>query len=788
MIIEEIEDFHKWLIEELTPICDADPSALAKYVLALLRKPHMSVDEVRKFSLEQLDVFLGSNTVRFVEKMFNALKSKSYFEAPVSGPVADLSKEKKEPSQVVASVSSSNNPAEVSIKEENEKVNLPTSSSSISSSTREEQRRRPVTNQLSAPVTERKGHSKEDFPSTGEKRNENPLISRSIRKRISPPPAENKEKAGNRDVREHRTRRSRSPPARGSSRDRDRRSGRSGGSTNVRRTSPAERHRTERRRSRTRSRSMDRDRRERDRNGETRKRRCKNFELKGLCFRGDQCPYDHGPDPVVMDETALEGMVKFDVAKTNFSVPPPGYNPVNPPPPGVPVENMYIHGSVEGYNPEAPAIASNFTIPPPPLPVTAGTTAWRPPFSVQNVSFAPQGVIPVSQQTNRGTIRGRGRGRGGRVYQNFGNRNPELATLQVKKIPPEFNNIAKLNEHFSTFGTVDNIQVRFNSEPDTALITYSSRAEAMNAYTSPTPVLNNRFIKVFWHNPENSNPEGEFSRAGAVANVTGVSKTVVEKPKIATLKESKFVSAETQEMRAKRSEASEKYKNEKSQLTVLVDLQRRKTELLEKLMEKQKQLLVKARTSPEDKDKKQATKLVKHIHQKIKACKEEADQLLLSISEKTKTVDDALSYLDSLKNSKKEPSPELQENKAVESRKRKASNEISDTISKFNGVVIVKGIKSEDIDELMTHMEQFGETLDMNVSAEDEIAIATIPYRRAVDAIKAVKEGKLFKGSFLDMDLMTKIESDVLTTDAHMTANELLANIPLEIESDEDDS
>lgn len=32
-------------------------------------------------------------------------------------------------------------------------------------------------------------------------------------------------------------------------------------------------------------------------------------------------------------------------------------------------------------------------------------------------------------------------------------------TLEVRKIPPEFNNIAKLNEHFGKFGNLTNIQV-----------------------------------------------------------------------------------------------------------------------------------------------------------------------------------------------------------------------------------------------------------------------------------------------------------------------------------------
>lgn len=45
-------------------------------------------------------------------------------------------------------------------------------------------------------------------------------------------------------------------------------------------------------------------------------------------------------------------------------------------------------------------------------------------------------------------------------------------------------------------------EVRFNGEADSALISYASRHEAMAAYKSPQPVLNNRFIKVFFYNPD----------------------------------------------------------------------------------------------------------------------------------------------------------------------------------------------------------------------------------------------------------------------------------------------
>lgn len=42
-------------------------------------------------------------------------------------------------------------------------------------------------------------------------------------------------------------------------------------------------------------------------------------------------------------------------------------------------------------------------------------------------------------------------------------------------------------------------QVKYEGDPEAALITYSSNQEALSCYKCSDPVFNNRFIKVFWH-------------------------------------------------------------------------------------------------------------------------------------------------------------------------------------------------------------------------------------------------------------------------------------------------
>ena len=45
-------------------------------------------------------------------------------------------------------------------------------------------------------------------------------------------------------------------------------------------------------------------------------------------------------------------------------------------------------------------------------------------------------------------------------------------------------------------------QVHHEGNPENALVTFNSHSEANAAYRSTEAVLNNRFIKLFWHNPQ----------------------------------------------------------------------------------------------------------------------------------------------------------------------------------------------------------------------------------------------------------------------------------------------
>lgn len=82
------------------------------------------------------------------------------------------------------------------------------------------------------------------------------------------------------------------------------------------------------------------------------------------------------------------------------------------------------------------------------------------------------------------------RGRGGAIggMNRFGNATVAASnvannrTLQVRKIPAEMNNIAKLNEHFANFGQIVNIQARSFHLP--VLILFQVSSEYFNEQLS----------------------------------------------------------------------------------------------------------------------------------------------------------------------------------------------------------------------------------------------------------------------------------------------------------------
>ncbi|KAI6174150.1 Zinc finger protein [Aphelenchoides besseyi] len=282
------------------------------------------------------------------------------------------------------------------------------------------------------------------------------------------------------------------------SRDRDRRS-RSRSPHSTRRRSYNSRRSRSRSLSPSYRRNRDYCRRERsDRitttNVAQRRTRCPDFEEKGFCRRVDKCQYEHGPDAIVLDDNNIElrsdynGTSPLACIETTYpTTPSPCINHVSSSPNVQQAE----------YNPEAPALngtpsvasgfAPNFNIPPAVVPSLIGMNPYLPPPHIMR----------------RGPIYrffGAGRGR----YTPYSNeRVPPMTStsIEVRRIPYELNKLGTINEHFSQFGVITNIQISFDGTPDTALVTFAKLPDAQAAMKSEKAILGNRFIRLNWHKP-----------------------------------------------------------------------------------------------------------------------------------------------------------------------------------------------------------------------------------------------------------------------------------------------
>ncbi|XP_012549767.2 RNA-binding protein 26 isoform X1 [Bombyx mori] len=493
MLIENPDAFKSWLTSILEPLCDADPAALAKYVYALVKKDK-PVDELREVMMDQLDVFLQQETKPFVEMLFGSLEKQEYLKhsREPEKPTPPLPEPEKEPQ---LENHATNGPAPPL----RHRVVVP--------------RAAPPTEQtlvkvlptelLEEPVyqpprrRERRADSLRDKDDrrrrrsrSWERRNrprrhlrENEHDGKRVRPSRSPSPRRYRNRSPPPADRASRSR-SRSPVlTRDRDHDRERDRLRVVREIERDRISRDREHRDTISRSRDRDRSRDRSReRSRDRSRgslspipDTRldhkdgyKRRCRDFDEKGYCMRGDLCSWDHGADPLVLEDAAL--------SRVMLPAHVPEYNPLAP--------DIWCGGAFPGYPPPHPP---RELIPIPRVrheaPPMAGMLPPRPRHPAPNKK-------PFD-------------------YNRLGPARPPLpanaanCSLEVKKVPRGLNDITHLNNHFCKFGKIVNIQVCYEGDPESALITFSTPTEANIAYKSTEAVLNNRFIKVFWHNPEN---------------------------------------------------------------------------------------------------------------------------------------------------------------------------------------------------------------------------------------------------------------------------------------------
>ncbi|XP_030376952.1 zinc finger protein swm [Scaptodrosophila lebanonensis] len=283
--------------------------------------------------------------------------------------------------------------------------------------------------------------------------------------------------------------------------------------------------------------------------GEHQRQRCRDFDEKGYCVRGETCPWDHGINPVVFEginnSALMMSMREYNPDAPEIwargGAPPPGAQPPGSvPPPGGSTINPFsgnvrpntLMGALPGGAPMAGPNGPGLT----PADYARGAAGPMMPFPFNPTAVTTplqRQLIPIPVVDGSGCV-GAPPGAGGaggvaemgkRRYEledtvaiadvpskrkasinsRLGPRvNPNMqqhnSSLELRKVPRGLNTIAHLNNHFAKFGKIVNIQVSYEGDPEAAIVTFSTHAEANVAYRSTEAVLNNRFIKVFWHN------------------------------------------------------------------------------------------------------------------------------------------------------------------------------------------------------------------------------------------------------------------------------------------------
>ncbi|XP_061199998.1 RNA-binding protein 27 isoform X3 [Neopsephotus bourkii] len=565
MIIDNVDALKSWLAKLLEPICDADPSALANYVVALVKKDKPE-KELKAFCADQLDVFLQKETSGFVDKLFESLYTKSYLPS-VEPPKAEAKPAGQDKEEVKEELSHKQNHQE-SVEEEREgrkkKYSSPQRSRADSSEHRSREKKRDDGKWRDYDRYYDRSDLYRDKSSWRRGRSKSRSKSRGLSRSRSRSRGRSKDHDGSRST-EHRERSkfkteksdaesSYNPVSVSPSISSEQYSSAQSIPSAVTVIAPA--HHLE---NTTESWSNYYNNHSNPspfgRNPPP-KRRCQDYDERGFCVLGDLCQFDHGNDPLVVDEVSLPSMIPFPPPPPGLPPPPPGMllpplpglprnmrlpipqtHPQAPPPVVLPVPNTY---EPDGYNPEAPSITSAgrsqyrqfFTRAQTQRPNLIGLTSGEmdtnpraaniiiqtePPIPITNNSSNVTRVVlePDSRKRSPSSLEcpplkkpwlGK-QANNNQTKPGFLKKNQYTNTkLEVRKIPPELNNITQLNEHFSKFGTIVNIQVAFQNDPEAALIQYLTNDEARKAISSTEAVLNNRFIRVLWHRESEQQP------------------------------------------------------------------------------------------------------------------------------------------------------------------------------------------------------------------------------------------------------------------------------------------
>ena len=271
------------------------------------------------------------------------------------------------------------------------------------------------------------------------------------------------------------------------------------------------------------------------------RQRCRDYDLKGFCARGNTCQFEHGQDSIYV---------------------PPG-------------------NKGDEYDPSNSSLMTG----------------------VESSNGSPVGPSFINSRGNdRGRGRG-GMQRGGQYSSNtsrrggraeFSSDRPNFdrskTAIVVENIPEEKFSEDEVQAFFSEFGNI--LEVSMRPYKRLAIVKFDTWDAAKAAYSSPKVIFDNRFVKVYWFTDQDSLPQPP-----AVATSNGAAKTgsVPSTPIAARATEEPQIDIEefTKKQQEVQKAHEEKMKKKAEMETARKELEKRQEELLKSQAEEKRKLMEK---------------------------------------------------------------------------------------------------------------------------------------------------------------------------------------------------
>ncbi|KAH9908435.1 hypothetical protein F4778DRAFT_717245 [Xylariomycetidae sp. FL2044] len=173
------------------------------------------------------------------------------------------------------------------------------------------------------------------------------------------------------------------------------------------------------------------------------KQRCRDYDAKGYCSRGNTCMYEHGTGAMYVPGVTSQSEE---------------YDPNN----AVLPQFQFNHRNTSQH---APIDMSTFQVKPSSNHRDQGKQPKR---QKSRPAFAFAGPMHDKSKT----------------------------TLVVQQIPAEYFEEQKIRDYFSQFGNIINVSIQEKNQ--VALVKFDSWEAANAAWSSPKVIFDNRFVKVFW--------------------------------------------------------------------------------------------------------------------------------------------------------------------------------------------------------------------------------------------------------------------------------------------------